>query len=96
MLEIFAHICLPPEGSAEALRSAGLVLVMPTADITCLSLGLRLHLSLVYLPSVLVNPLERDRSVALDRCGALTELFVKIFFKMSLSGIPGSGFGIFF
>lgn len=74
----FAHICPPTEGSAEAVRSAGLVLVMPTADITCLSLGLRLHLFLVYLPSVLVNPLERDRYVALDRCGALIELFVKI------------------
>lgn len=60
------------------MRSAGLVLVVPTAEITCLSLGLRLHLYLVYLPSVLVNPLERDRYVALDRCGTLNELFVKI------------------
>lgn len=54
------------------MRSAGLVLAMPTAEvevaaeITCLSLGLRLHLSLVYFPSVLVDLLLRDRYVALD------------------------------
>lgn len=54
------------------MRNAGLTLVMATSEvevapeITFLSLELRLHLSLAYLPSVLVNLLRRDGYIALD------------------------------
>lgn len=57
----------------ELEQNAGLILVMPTSEvevaggeITFLSLGLRLHLSLVYSPSVLANLLRRSRYIILD------------------------------
>lgn len=57
----------------ELEQNAGLVLVMPTSEvevaggeITFLSLGLRLQLSLVYSPSVLANLLEKGRYIILD------------------------------